>query len=283
MKLSLFFSLIILGILSCDIIQREQKIPDQLLATVYDKTLKISDLSGLFPANANHQDSLKIISNFITRWTQDQVFLTEAEKHIPNDLVIEDLLKRYRESLISLNFQQLLIQENLDSLITDQELREFYEKNKDQYQLETSIIRCYIVKIEDGIREEKNIREWWDNPSDNNLKKLARISEKYNGIYHLQDSIWHNLSDIESIFPKNRISARNWTNGESLSFSANKFLYLFKVFEIVSKQEPAPISYVAPKARLVILNQRKSALLEDFKTKLYETELRKNNVKIFTE
>ncbi|MBK8282852.1 MAG: hypothetical protein IPK94_22600 [Saprospiraceae bacterium] len=47
-------------------------------------------------------------------------------------------------------------------------------KNKDQYQLETSIIRCYFVKIPDDIKELRNVREWWDGINDDaNRKKTS--------------------------------------------------------------------------------------------------------------
>ncbi|MDZ4710352.1 MAG: hypothetical protein SH818_18280 [Saprospiraceae bacterium] len=265
----------------CQVLQKEPVKPDPLLAEVYSKKLYLSDLEGMFPPVSTKEDSGQIISNFTTRWTQEQVFLSEAEKHIPADLSIEQLLKKYKESLIGLNFQQKLINQNLDSSVSEEEIRDFYEKNKDQYLLETSIIRCYFVKIPGNIKEMKRAREWWDDLTKYNKKRLASLAEKYNGTYHLEDSIWHNVSEIETLFPKGRISARNWTNNERLSISDNEYQYFFKVLELVSKQENAPISYVADKARLIILNKRKNKLIEDFKTKLYETELRKNNVKIY--
>jgi hypothetical protein len=266
--------------LGCTVFQPEHKIKDPLIASVYEKQLHLSDLAGMFSANANKEDSAHIISNYATRWTQEQVFLTEAEKHIPKDLAIDELLKKYKESLIGLNFQQQLIQENLDSLVSEDEIKEFYEKNKDQYQLETSIIRCYFVKMPENIKELKNVKEWWDDLNEANKKKLARIADRYDGKYNLVDSAWQDVADVEALFPKNKISARNWTIDESLSFSDSKYIYFFKVLELVSKQETAPISYVRDKARLIILNKRKNKLIEEFKTKLYETELRKNNVKI---
>ncbi|MEO5581179.1 MAG: hypothetical protein ABIR66_00690 [Saprospiraceae bacterium] len=273
-----YFSLVSLG--ACMTFPKEHKAPDPIIASVYEKKLFLSDLSGMFSPNATKEDSLHIINNYVNRWTKEQVFLSEAEKHIPKDLEIEELLKKYKESLIALNFQQQLSQENLDSLVTEEEIREFYEKNKDQYQLETSIIRCYFVKVPDNIKEIRNVKEWWDDLTELNKKKLAWIADRFDEKYNLVDSVWHDVKDIEALFPKNKISTRNWTNGESLSFSDNKYVYFFKVLELVSKQETAPISYVAEKAKLIILNKRKNRLIEEFKTKLYETELRKNNVKI---
>jgi hypothetical protein len=265
----------------CQVLQKEPVKPDILLAEVYAKKLFLSDLEGMFPPSATREDSTQIIANFTARWTQEQVFLSEAEKHIPADLSIEQLLKKYKESLIGLNFQQKLINQNLDSSVSEEEIRDFYDKNKDQYLLETPIIRCYFVKIPGNIKEMKRAREWWDDLTPSNKKRLASLAEKYNGTYHLEDSVWHNVSDIETLFPKGRISARNWTNTERLSISDNEYQYFFRVLELVSKQENAPISYVADKARLIILNKRKNKLIEEFKTKLYETELRKNNVKIY--
>jgi len=276
-----FIFLLAIGCWYCQLLKNEPLKPDPILATVYSKKLSLSDLEGMFPPHATKEDSAQIISTFTVRWTQEQVFLSEAEKHIPADLSIEQLLKKYKESLIGLNFQQKLINQNLDSTVSEEEIRDFYEKNKDQYLLETSIIRCYFVKIPGSIKEMKRAREWWDDLTKNNRKRLAGLAEKYNGTYHLEDSVWHNVSDIETLFPKGRISARNWTNKERLSISDNEYQYFFKVLELVSKQENAPISYVAEKAKLIILNKRKNKLIEDFKTKLYETELRKNNVKIY--
>ncbi len=278
--LRLTYIMIFIGCAQCTLMNGDPKKEDTILASVYEKKLYLSHLAGIFPESATKEDSLQIINSFATRWTQEQVFLTEAEKYIPKDLAIEELLKKYKESLIGLNFQQQLIQQNLDSLVTEEEIREFYEKNKDQYQLETSIIRCYFVKIPDDIKDIKNVRDFWEDLTDVNKKKLARLTEKYDGTFHLADSIWHNVGDIENLFPKNRISTRNWKNGEQLSFSDNQYNYYFKVLELVSKQETAPISYVADKAKLIILNKRKNKLIDEFKTKLYETELRKNNVKI---
>lgn len=272
---------VMLTVTFCQVLQKEPVNPDFLLAEVYAKKLYLSDLAGMFPPTATREDSSQIISNFAVRWTQEQVFLNEAEKHIPADLSIEQLLKKYKESLIGLNFQQKLINQNIDSSVSEEEIKDFYEKNKDQYLLETSIIRCYFVKIPGNIKEMKRAREWWDDLTPSNKKRLASLADKYNGTYHLEDSVWHNVSDIEILFPKGRISARNWTNKERLSISDNEYQYFFRVLELVSKQENAPISYVADKARLIILNKRKNKLIEDFKTKLYETELRKNNVKIY--
>ena len=66
---------------------------NKLLVTVYNKSLYLSDIEGMFPENATSQDSQMIITAYADRWIREQLVMSEAERNVPKDLNIDDLLK----------------------------------------------------------------------------------------------------------------------------------------------------------------------------------------------
>ena len=141
-----------------------EKIPEENdveLAKVFNKKLFLSELEGMVPEGATPEDSIKIINAEVERWARETLLMQEAEKNIPTDLNIDRLVRDYRMSLIRHNYEQFLVETQLDSVISEQELNDYYEKNKEQYQLKSSIIRCFFIKIPKLAPNVDRLRNWW--------------------------------------------------------------------------------------------------------------------------
>jgi hypothetical protein len=254
---------------------------DPLIAQVFDTPLHSSDLAGYIPVGTTTSDSLELVRSFAIRWVKKQIMLRNAEINLSGELDVEKLTKDYRESLLLLNFEQRLVAQQLDSTISQQALTEFYQKNKDQYQLESSIVRCLFMKLPRKHPDLKKVREWWEKPDDANRKKLVSLCTKANAIFILEDSSWHKSDEVEALFPDGRVNVRSWRNGEDWTLTDSDYIYFMRIIEVVATQEAAPLSYVSQEAKKVILNKRKGDIVSSFNEKLYETELRKNNIKIY--
>ena len=119
---------------------------DKLLASVFNNSLYLSSMEEMFPENATHQDSVLVVNAYTDRWIREQLIMHEAERNIPKDLNIDELVQKYRASLILNSYEEQLTKQGLDTTISEGELKEFYERNKDQYQLTTPITRCFFFK-----------------------------------------------------------------------------------------------------------------------------------------
>ncbi len=256
---------------------------DELLAKVYNKSLYLSELEGMFPEGTTASDSSLIINAYVNRWVREALILYEAERNIPKDLNIDKLVRDYRASLIRANYERILVEELLDSVITQAELIDFYQKNKSQYQLETPIIRCYFVKVPTPVPESGNLRNWWNNPSSgDNYDKLVTYCNTYAVAHHLEDSTWHKVEDIGMLLPTGTLTTNNISTKREFTQRDGEFQYFFKLFEVKNRKEIAPLSFIEDQARKVILHKRKIKLLEDKKEQMYEMELRKNNIIVYT-
>lgn len=261
--------------------ETERSENDRILAQAFDKKLYLSDLENMIPEGMSSEDSSLIISAFQERWLRDAVMMHEAERAIPQDLNLDKLVRDYRASLVRLNYEKVLVEEKLDSVVTDTELMNFYEENKEQYQLETPIIRCRFIKVErnkDGVNQ---LQQWWNSGSAANLEKVRNYCKDNAAVMQLQDSVWYKVDDIAAFMPSGLLTVDNIKNRKDFVQREEDFIYFFKVLELISKKEIAPISYIEDQARKVILHRRKSKVLEDMKQKMYEEALRKKKIETF--
>lgn len=278
-------ALLLLFITACSENVAETKTDDRLLATVYNKSLHISDMDGMFPVGTTAEDSSLTINAYVERWIREAVLLYEAERNVPQDLNIDELVRDYRASLIKHNYEQVLVEQLLDSTITQQELTGFYEKNKEQYQLETPIVRCYFIKVPRDAPRVKELENWWQRSRNDAAAygKMVEYCNIYATAHVLEDTKWTPVDEIAQQLPAGTITVNNVSAKKDFTQRDDDFIYFFKAFEVISRKQIAPLSYIEDQASKVILRQRKIKLLKEKKEEMYEREIRKNSIKVYTD
>ncbi len=276
-----FFVLLALaGLMIVSACQSKKAEEDPLLAQVFNRTLHLSDLDGLFPEGTTSSDSTLIIGAFTNRWIREALVLTEAERNLPSDLNIDKLVRDYRASLIRHNYEQALVEQLLDSTVSQKELSQFYEANKEQYQLETPIIRCRFLKVPSSLDLPDSLRFWW-NDSDHYMEQIRAFAEKGGAAYILNDSSWTRLDELSPEAPGELLEERNIKSKTKFQHKNADFTYFFELLEMKNSTEIAPLGFIEGQARKAILHNRKLKLLEEKRESLYELHMRQGNVKIF--
>ena len=256
---------------------------DRLLARVYGKELRVSDMEGMFPANTSSVDSGLIINAYVQRWVREALLLNEAEKNLPRDLNVDKLVEDYRASLIKNNYEEVLVEQLLDTTVTEAELQQFYERNKAQYQLEKPIIRCYFIKVASDAPDIARLMSWWTSPSAANMERINAHCDEHAGSHILDEGGWHRLEDILSALPAGSLDEANLGAVKEFRQNDGKFQYFFRLLEVKQSQEIAPLSFIREQARKYILHLRKLKILEEKRNDLYEVGMRRRGVQIFNE
>ncbi len=251
---------------------------DKLLAEVAGKSLHLSELEGITPEGSSPQDSILIVNAYVEKWAKDNIMMAAAENNIPKDLDINKLVADYRSSLILNSYEQELTEKGLDTKISDAELNEFYTNNKEQFQLETPILKCNFIKVPRPTPEYDNLQKYWITKDKKNLNIYA---SKFAAFYNMNDTIWVKLDDIASKLPNGTLTVANLSPKKEFTLKDEQFQYYFRALAVMSKKEIAPLSFIKDEASKFILHKRKLKLIENKKDDMYERELRKKNVKIY--
>lgn len=256
-----------------------EKKEDKLLARVYDRNLYLSELEGVVSEGIAPTDSSLLVSAYVQRWLREQLMMYEAERNISKDLDIDELVRSYRASLIRFNFEERLIAEKLDSTITENELKTYYENNKDQFQLESTILKCKLLKL--SLEAPQNeINKLWNSRNAADEAKLNAFAKQWATLALLDQEKWYTLQEVAPLLPKGTLTSDNVGSRRDGSLSDGDFRYYYRVIDAVQGKTTAPFDYAKDQAQKIILHKRKQELLERWKEDLYLKEIRRENIKI---
>lgn len=252
---------------------------DQPLAKVYNKTLYRSALEGVVPEGTSPEDSSLLVSAYMQRWVREQLLMYEAERNIPKDLDIDELVRNYRASLVRYNFEEKIIAEKMDSTVTEEELTVFYETNRDQFQLESPIVKCILIKMPAGANSG-DIAKLWNSRSEADAARLENTARQFATLALLDREKWYTLDEIATILPKGTLTADNAGSRRDGILSDDNYRYFYRILETAQGKTTAPLDYVRGQATRLILHKRKQDLLEKWNEELYQRELKRENVQI---
>lgn len=254
---------------------------DPLLARVYQKELRLSDLDGMFGGGATAEDSALVIRAFVNRWTRDAAIQWEAERNLPPDLNIDRLVRDYRASLVSSHYEEVLVSTRLDSTITQEELETYYENHKSQYQLERPIVRCFFIRVPYPTQDEESLQQLWNNGKVTDTTGLRNYCDRFAEVALLDPEAWYSLDEVSAQLPEDVLTAGNVGKKGEFSMREGSYRYYFRLLEVKPRLEIAPLSYVEEQARKVILHNRKRKVLEEAREEIFNRELRRKNIETF--
>ena len=137
--------MLVLGLVSCQNSSNGKN--DKVVATIYDKVLYQSDLQDILYDGISVNDSLVRTKAFIDNWIRRQLLIRQAENNLEKSEL--DCLKEiedYRNSLIIYKYESLLISQNLDTVVSDEEIEKYVNDNA-LFDMNKDAVRSIILNI----------------------------------------------------------------------------------------------------------------------------------------
>ncbi len=218
------------------------------------------------------KDSLFISKKLIDNWAKDEFFYQEAKQKLsPEDMDVDAEVEKYRKELINYKYEVKLIENNLDTTITQEEIQAYYDANRDNFILKDNIAKVNYFKIPLASKAIDKIKKaiYSSNPKDK--EQLYNLCLQYADNYFINDSTWLLLEDIKKEIPQLReLPEYNFYAGRYFEFSDSLAYYYLKIKEIKVKNALSPINFEMNNIRKIILNQRKMKLIRQYKEQILE-------------
>ena len=137
--------ILVLALVSCQ--NSKNGSGDKVIATIYDKVLYQSDLQSVLYEGISVNDSLFRTKAFIDSWIRRQLLIHQAENNIDkSELDFSRQIEDYRTSLIIYKYESLLIEQNLDTVVSEDEIAKYIEENS-AVELDSLAVRDIILNI----------------------------------------------------------------------------------------------------------------------------------------
>ena len=131
MKKVIYILLLSLVAVSCKVTRQFQDAAAELfrgevVAKVGNHKLYRSQLQSYIPAGVSPEDSASLARQWINAWAEDLLLLDMAEEQLSGkDKDVSKELEEYRRTLLKYRYEQLYINQRLDTLITDEEVEQY--------------------------------------------------------------------------------------------------------------------------------------------------------------
>jgi hypothetical protein len=267
---------------SCEYLQVEEKVSttSEIVAIVNTEKLFREDLVNVVPNNISKEDSIIIVKGYINDWAVKQLLLSNAESYSSLEEVTEinSLVKDYKESLLINSYKERLINQQLDTVISESEIEVFYANNKENFKLNEELLKIKYLHFDNNIINKKEFIKLFQSDKIEDLEALEKqqLSFKY---YQFNDSIWTQLDKVLLKLPFSKENLLNKT--KFLQKQDSLGLYLVAINDVLVRNDTAPLSHIEATVKQMILHRRKIELIRDIEKILVKDATKNNNFKIY--
>lgn len=282
MKKAIMFFLLILTFYSCNYfeVQEKENITSEIVAIVNTEKLFREDLKTILPNNISKEDSAVLVKGYINDWAVKQLLLNQAESNSSLEDVnnINALVRDYKESLLINSYKERLIKQRLDTIINDEEIDVFYDNNKENFKLNEELLKIKYLHFDNNIINKKELIKLFKSDKIEDLEALEKqqLSFKY---YQFNDSIWTPLDKVLLKLPFSKENLLNKT--KFLQKQDSLGLYLMAINDVLVRNDTAPLGYIKPTIKQMILHKRKIELIRDIEKILVKDATKNNNFKVY--
>lgn len=269
----------------CDYFQKSSK--EVVVAECYGKYLYESDLQGIVPEGASIMDSIQRVSTFIDSWIKRQVLIHQAENNLDKaKLDLKKQMEEYRNSLIIYEYESQLINQKLDTVVSEDEIAEYYEQNKEDFQLRNTMVRvAYVILNEDEDKDNKQkatFQKLLSDPDTLLLQNIDILANYYAVKSYVDVDQWMRLDDLTNIIPIEIFNAESFLKkNKFVCFDMNEYTYMVRFVDYLLEESTSPLEMVSDNIKSVILARRKQEMLEKMKTSLYEKAKRDRAFEVY--
>ena len=241
-----------------------------VVAEVGSEKLYRSDLNAVIPKGISQEDSTYLARQYINTWATELVYLGIAEQQLSKtEKDVSKELEDYRKSLLKYRYEQLYVNERLDTAVSDIMVEEYYNAHQDKFVLSRPLVKARFLSIADDSPAKEQIRK---RMSSNEVEDLVEAdSLAYSSAYKFttwSDS-WIDVTVLAREFPMDYETMfsqmkKQWVETvDTLGVARLAFIK-----DVMKKGEIAPVEYSAPAIKDIIISARKQTLISSLEQDL---------------
>lgn len=279
---------LILSAVSCKMVGQIQETATELfrgevVAKVGDHKLFRSQLDNYIPGGVSASDSAALARQYINAWAEDLLLLDMAEEQLSEaDKDVSAELERYRQTLLKYRYEQLYVDQRLDTLITDEEITRYYNENPGRFKLDRPVVKARYMIIPADTRSLKALRKQMASDDDAELAKADSLAQSVALKYVDASDSWMDIITLAQELGtdyRSLLSVLKHQEAELPDDAGN--LRIAYIVEMVPEGKTAPLEYCTQRIRDLILSARKHQVEVELEQNLLEDALRNNKFVIY--
>lgn len=283
--MTLMAVVVLLVLSSCgDLLKEEEKrVP---IARVGETFLYKEDIASFLNKGISKEDSISFVTNYINNWASKQLLLSKAKINLPEDKLFEfeALVSDYRTDLYTRAYKEALVLQGSDTLITKSQLNDFYEKQKENFKLKEKLVRIRFIELPKQFMNKEIVIEKLKRFKKSDIDFLDSIGVQFKKL-NFNDSLWIRSSRvIEEIQPLTfENQGKYLKKSQFFELEDSLGVYLAKITGVLQINDIAPLSFIEPTIKQVLLSRRKLNYARKLETEIIDEAIKEKEFEVYTQ
>lgn len=259
----------------------EQADEREVIAKTKTQVLYKDDVLDALPISLSPEDSIAFVKSYVENWLHFTLLYEVADNNVSdNDSSLAKRVDLFRKELYINAYEQMFLQQKLDTLIPQKEIDEYYELHKNEYLLEHSVVKpIFIVFPLTKEREIAEVEKLFFPKKEIDLDALKDFCFQHCQKFSFANQ-WVDLNALKQELP---FEVRNeaFPVGKSLKFEDTANVFFVKIEEQRGAGNRMPIELAHDKIAKTILQSRKVEMLKNMREKVFQDATRKKQYEVF--
>lgn len=236
----------------------------------------------MYAISGRGTDSVRFANDYIERWAVEHLFYNKASENVASTMDIESMVEKYRRGLILSIYQDGLVNQQLVSDISLNDIKDFYDTNEAMFEAEEPMLKGLLLKLSDKSPNIGRVRSWCIRRNSEDLERIEKYSLVNAAFYNSFLEEWRTVSDIANQTPltEYQLNERLKKN-ETIEFKHGGYTYFVSADTLIQKGERKPLEMVDAEIKELLVNSRRANFIKEKKHSLYKEALKTGEVVIF--
>lgn len=283
MMLRLTIAFFLMLAVSCNTTVKE---PDRIaVARAGERTLYLDQIPpGLVVNGMSETDSISAVHSFIRQWSRKELLALRAEENLTPEYKAEvnRQLNEMRNNLLIYQYQQQMIIQKLDTMVTDNELQDYYVSNLSTFTLTSNLVRVLFIKVPATMPDIEKIRQLYRSSESADMNTLEDLCYQYALRFDDYDDEWIPFTQLLLEVPLESANQEQWlARNSGVELKDDQFVYFVAIREYKLRNSVAPFEYIRGQVKTIILNNRRNDFLQKLEDGIYNEAVRNSTLKVY--
>jgi hypothetical protein len=240
--------------------------------------------STLVVPGMSETDSTSAVQSYIRRWSRKELMALRAEENLTAEYKdeVNRQLDEMRNNLLIYQYQQQMIIQKMDTVVTDSELQDYYVSNLNTFSLTTNLIKALFIKLPATTPDIGKVRKLYNSSNPEEIRELEDYCSRFALRFDDYDDAWIPFTHLLMEVPLEIENQEEWlARNSAVELKDDKFTYFIAIREYKLRNSVAPFEYIRGQVKTIILNNRRNAFLQKLEDGIYNEAVRNNSLKIF--
>lgn len=282
MKRILFLILIIILVAGC---RNKKEIPDRIIvAKAGEVLLYLDQIPKTILQNAHNEDSAAYIQNYINKWAKRELMLKRAQENLSSEIrtEIDNQVQEARSNLTIYQYQRQMMIEKMDTVVSDNEMENYYFENQQSFTLNSNIVKALYIKIPVESPEINRIKTLARSELQADMQQLETYCFQFAEKFDDFNEEWISMDRLVAELPNDLGNEEQFLRRSNFYETADSsYIYLISIRDFRLRSLVAPFEYVTDDIKNIILNARRYEFIQALENGIYNDALKENMLKIY--